>query len=127
MIEPVMDGWIEQWYVYVPGWVKVNEKDAPVASGSEEKDTGEPVSDAMAWVGLSLFIQVTVVPVFTVRVEGSNAKFLIVIVIPPVGAGCGVAADGAGEVEQPAAMHARITRIVKTVQIIRREYSGIIP
>jgi len=32
---------------------------------------------------LSWFVQVTAVPVFTVMVEGSKAKFLIVIAFPP--------------------------------------------
>jgi hypothetical protein len=25
MTVPFMDGWIEQWYVYVPGWANVKE------------------------------------------------------------------------------------------------------
>jgi len=42
----------------------------------------------------SWFTHVTTVPVFTVRVEGSNAKFLIAIVSPPpVEAGGAAGAD----------------------------------
>jgi hypothetical protein len=42
----------------------------------------------------SWFTHVTTVPVFTVRVDGLNAKFFIVIVVPPpVGAGVDAVAD----------------------------------
>ena len=52
------------------------------------------VCEAPSW-----FIHVTTVPVFTVRVAGSNAKFLIVIESPPVvEAGDTVVAVGAGGV-----------------------------
>lgn len=82
----------------------------------------------MACVAPSLFTHVTVMPVFTVRVGGLNAKFLIVIVFPPPDEADGVAGvDGAGLEEQPAAMQAKITMTVHTMQNTRRECSGIIP
>lgn len=128
MIVPFIEGWIEQWYMYVPGWVNVKEKDAPGESGSEENAAGEPASETMECVAPSLFTHVTPVPVFTVRVEGSNAKFLIEIVFPPPAA-AGVAAGdaGAGLEEQPAAMQATITRAVHAKLIIRRGCAGILP
>jgi hypothetical protein len=93
-----------------------------VESGSDEKAAGEPASDAIAWGGLSLFVHVTTVPVFTVRIEGSNAKFLIVIVFPPPDdAGGAVVVAGAGLELQPAIMQARIRKTVHIKPGIRRE------
>lgn len=67
-------------------------------SESDVKAAGEPASDARAWGVPSLFTHVTVEPVFTVRVEGSNAKFLIATDVPPAAeAGGAVVAEGAGE------------------------------
>jgi hypothetical protein len=127
MIVPFIEGWIEQWYMYVPGWVKVKEKDAPGESGSEENAAGEPASETMVCVAPSLFTHMTPVPVFTVRVGGSNAKFLRVIEFPsPVEAGGVIVAEGAGEEEQPAAMQANITTAEQTMQNIRREYADIL-
>jgi hypothetical protein len=71
---------------------------------------------------------VTTVPVFTVRVDGSNAKFFIVIVVPPRGVAVGEAgADGVWEEEQPADIQVRIKRTIQAVPNIKREYAGIIP
>jgi hypothetical protein len=127
MIVPFIEGWIEQWYMYVPGWVNVKEKDAPGESGSEENAAGEPASETIVCVAPSLFTHVTPVPVFTVRVGGSNAKFLIEIVFPPpVAAGGVVVAEGAGEEEQPAAMQANITRTVHARPHTGREYTDIV-
>ena len=89
--------------MYVPGWVKVNANNAPVERELDEKASGEPASEARAWGAPSLFTHVTVVPVFTVRVEGSKAKFLIVTEFPPPPvAGDAVVADGAVEELHPA-------------------------
>ena len=70
----------------------------------------------------SWLIHVTTVPVFTVSVDGSNAKFLIVIAFPPpvevVGATVVVAVWGE---EQPATMQARIKRMVHTEQNTKRK------
>jgi hypothetical protein len=57
---------------------------------------------------------VTTVPVFTVREEGSNAKFFIDMEFPPpveAGGAAGVTgADGVWGEEQPAAILAKIKR-----------------
>jgi hypothetical protein len=98
-----------------------------VESESDEKALGEPASEAMAWGVPSLFTHVTAVPAFTVRREGSNAKFLIAIVFPPVEAGGAVVADGVGEELQPAAIQKKITRTVHAMQNTRRDCSGITP
>jgi hypothetical protein len=88
-----MDGWITQWYEYVPGAVNVNWYDAPSGSGSEENATDEPVSEPIWWAVLSWFDHVTVVPVLIVSISGVNAKFLIMIMVAPV-AGTEVVAPG---------------------------------
>jgi len=98
----------------------------PVANGSDEKDAGEPVSETIAWVAPSLFTHVTVVPVFTVSAEGTNAKFLIEMVFPPAEAGVPAGATGGWEEEQPAAKQARIKMTIHAVQNSRREYAAII-
>ena len=67
-------------------------------SVSDENAAGEPASETRAWGTPSLFTHVTTVPVFTVRMEGSNAKFLIMTEFPPpAGAGGAVVAVGVGE------------------------------
>jgi hypothetical protein len=82
----------------------------------------------MVWGAPSLFIHVTVVPIFTVSVEGSNAKFLIVIVFPPPGEAGGAAeVAGAWPEEQPAAVQASIKRTVHAMQNTYGEWSDIIP
>jgi hypothetical protein len=62
----------------------------PFAIGSE---LNAPASATMVWDAGSLFIHVTVVPVFTVRSAGLNAKPEIVTVLTPPG-GAGVAITG---------------------------------
>ena len=59
-------------------------------------ETGAPESETTACGTLSLLVQVTVVPDFTVSVAGVNANSLMAIVFPP-GAGAGVAAAGTDE------------------------------
>lgn len=41
-----------------------------------------PWSAVTVWVTASLFVQVTFVPVFTVRLAGLKAKFIIVTLVP---------------------------------------------
>ncbi len=106
---PFIEGWIEQWYGYVPAWANDCENEAPVASWVEVNGTGDPASDAISWGALSSLVQVTVVPVFTVMVAGLNAKFLIVIAFAEAG-GTGVAPAGWAGLwpeEQPAERLAR--------------------
>jgi len=92
---------------------------------------GEPESETIVWVAPSWFIHVTTVPVFTVSEEGSNAKLLIVMEMPPpVDAGGAVVVAGAGPVweeEQPAAMQARMSRAIQAEQSTKREGAGILP
>ena len=110
---PFIDGWMEQWYVYVPGWVNVNGKDAPVESESDEKAAGDPVSETMVCETPSWFTHVITVPVFTVNEDGSNAKFLIMIEFPPpVEAGVVVAAGGVWYEVQPATRQVMIKRMI---------------
>ena len=52
-------------------------------SESDENATGEPGSEAIVCGAVSRLTQVTVVPVFTIRVLGLNAKSLILTVDPP--------------------------------------------
>jgi hypothetical protein len=59
--------------------VNVCEKEAPAASWGEVNGTGDPASDTTVCGTLSSLVQDTVVPVFTVRVAGLNAKSLIAI------------------------------------------------
>lgn len=112
--------------MYVPGWVKVNVKEAPVESESDTIETGEPVSETIVWGALSWFVQVTVVPLFTVSGVGTNAKFLIAIVFsPPVAAGDATVAGAVWGDVQPATVQARITMTMHVVQNTRRECSDI--
>ncbi len=114
--------------MYVPGWVKVNVKEAPVESESDTIGTGEPVSETMVWGALSWFVHVMAVPLFTVNGVGTNAKFLIAMVFPsPVAVGdAAVAGVVWGEV-QPAAIQVRITMTMQAVQNTRRECLSIFP
>ena len=52
-------------------------------SESDEKATGEPGSEAIVCGAGSRLTHVTVVPVFTISVEGPNAKSLILMVDAP--------------------------------------------
>ena len=55
-------------------------------SEPDENATGEPGSEAILCGAVSRLTHVTVVPVFTISVEGLNAKSLILTVdAPPVG------------------------------------------
>ena len=50
--------------------------------GERSPESKAPWSAVTVWVTVSLFIQVTFVPVFTVRVAGLKAKFIIVTLFP---------------------------------------------
>jgi len=75
--------WIPQKYVYVPGVAKVRVYVAPVASVALPV---VPSSHFTLCEGASLLVQVTVVPDFTVRLAGANAKFWIVMALDAAGA-----------------------------------------
>ena len=74
MTLPVIDEWMLQWYVYVPGLLKVNEK-VPPAWEPESKPP--PFVAVTVWcVQPALNAQVTLVPVLTGRLDGVNAKLV---------------------------------------------------
>ena len=50
--------------------------------GERSPELKAPWSAVTVWVTVSLFIQVTFVPVFTVRDTGLKAKFIIVMLFP---------------------------------------------
>ncbi len=82
-IVPFMLEWIPQTYVYVPGVANVRVYVAPVASVALPV---VPSSHFTLCEGASLLVQVTVVPDFTVRLAGANAKFWIVMALDAAGA-----------------------------------------
>jgi len=59
--------------------VKVKLKLLP---GERSPELNAPWSAVTVWVTVSLFVQVTFVPVFTVRLAGLKAKFMIVTLFP---------------------------------------------
>jgi hypothetical protein len=67
----------------VPALVNVKLKLFP---GERSPESNAPWSAVTVWVIESLFVQVTFVPVFTVRLAGLKAKFIIVTLLPlPLG------------------------------------------
>lgn len=74
-MRPVIDGWIAQWYVNVPGASKRVVDDAPSTSGPE---LHAPVSDVHVCVALSRLVTVTDEPRRTSSGFGENAKPAIV-------------------------------------------------
>ena len=88
-----MLAWIPQTYAYVPGVANVRVYEEPVASGLLP---AVPSAHLTLWVGLSLFVQVTFVPAFTVRLAGANEKFWIVMAFAPAVAAWLAAALAAG-------------------------------
>ena len=50
--------------------------------GERSPESNAPWSAVTVWVTVSLFIQVTFVPIFTVRDTGLKAKFIIVTLFP---------------------------------------------
>jgi hypothetical protein len=71
MIEPVMDGWIVQWYLNVPTRLKVRLNVAPGARVLFHS----PVFEVVVCVVFELFFHFTVVPRAMLAVFGMNAKF----------------------------------------------------
>jgi hypothetical protein len=67
----------------VPALVNVKLKLFP---GERSPELNAPWSAVTVWVTESLFVQVTFVPVFTMRLAGLKAKFIIVTLVPlPLG------------------------------------------
>ena len=62
-----MKGWIEQWYVYVPGVVNVREYVSSVCNALEEYCLSSAVTSCAV---LSLFVQITCVPAAMSNVTG---------------------------------------------------------
>jgi hypothetical protein len=79
MIVPTMEGWIEQWNGYVPGFENVKEYDPPLCSSFDANWTGELLSELTVWGALPWFTHETVEPAFTVSVDGEKTKSLIAI------------------------------------------------
>lgn len=71
---PVIEGWIEQWYLDVPGVSNTNEN---VPSFAMLPDVKAPESLVTVCAEGSAFVHVTRVPFATFNVEGSNANPLI--------------------------------------------------
>jgi hypothetical protein len=90
--------------------------------------TGVPGSEATWWGAPSWFIQVTVVPVFIVRVAGLKAKFLIAIWFdPPAVAGVvGVVVGGLRAEVQPENEQVRTSMITHADQKITLECEVIV-
>lgn len=113
----------------MPGWVKVNWKDAPFASVGDVNDKGAPESVTTVCDAPSSFTQATVVPAFTVNVEGLNAKSFRVIVsgspVPEGLVGAGVTEPGLNE--HPAQQQAKISRNVPRVRNRTGERVVIVP
>jgi hypothetical protein len=80
MTVPVMSGWIVQMYRYVPALVNVTVYDCPLLSVGDL--IVAPPCDVALCCTVSSLVKVTLVPGFTVRLAGENAKFLIVTVCP---------------------------------------------
>src|ERR1700747_301564 len=89
--EPVILGWMEQKYGYVPALAKVNENFSSVSSTLDLKTLSVLTT---VWGISSRFVQVTVVPTGTVKVGGPKLKLST---FTSVVAGCGVFAELRGE------------------------------
>ncbi|HUH78715.1 MAG TPA: hypothetical protein VLY83_02335 [Methanoregula sp.] len=87
---PTIEGWIEQWYGYVPGSLNVTEKVPPGGSKSDANWMAELLSASTVCVALPSFTHVTVVPAFTVSDEGVKTKSFMAIVFTTVASVAGV-------------------------------------
>src|ERR1700746_2087732 len=85
--EPVILGWMEQKYGYVPALAKVNENFSSVSSTLDLNTLSVLTT---VWGMSSRFVQVTVVPTATVRVAGPKLKLST---FTSAVAGCGVFAE----------------------------------
>jgi hypothetical protein len=125
---PFMLAWIPQTYVNVPAVANVRVYDAPVPSVSL---VAVPSSHLTLCPAESWFVQVTVVPAFTVRLAGANAKFAIVTALPAaagalaaaLGAAAlaaGLAGGGVGVAEPPHAARATLAEKARPMRRGRR-------
>src|ERR1700745_42752 len=89
--EPVILGWMEQKYGYVPGLAKVKENFSSVSS---TLDLNTLSVLTIVWGISSRFVQVTVVPTATVRVAGPKLKLST---FTSALAGCAVFAELPGQ------------------------------
>src|SRR5450755_4395420 len=74
-----MNGWIEQWYVYVPGWSRVTVKEPPVGISPESQ---APVVLVAVCVIESVLVKVTAWPALTVMLVGEKANLSMVTPAP---------------------------------------------
>jgi len=90
-----IEGWIEQWYAYVPAFLKVIENVPQLEIWPLSKLPASAVTVCVRpW-----FVQVTVVPALTVTASGLNAKSTIdtMLVAAGVAAAAGVADAATGD------------------------------
>ena len=93
-----IEGWIEQWYAYVPAFLNVIENVPPLEIGPLSKLPASAVTVCVRpW-----FVQVTVIPALTVTASGLNAKSTI-----DTAFGAGVVAGAVGVVAGAAVGAAR--------------------
>src|SRR4029077_5508924 len=110
--EPVILGWMEQKYGYVPALSKVNENFSSVSSTLDLNT----LSVLTTVCGISSrFVQVTVVPTATVRLAGPKLKLSTFTSAP---GGCGAFAELPGEAADSSSA-ATITVVSKlTIQTV---------
>ena len=70
---PFIDGWIEQWYAYVPA--SANGMVLLVVPAAIWPVSNAPVSDVAVWASGSAFCHVMLSPVPMIVFTGANAKF----------------------------------------------------
>lgn len=68
---PFIQGWGVQWYVYVPGWLKVRLQVSPIFRLPESND---PSSAVTVCTRDPAFVHVTLLPTETVIVCGSKSQ-----------------------------------------------------
>ncbi len=71
---PVMNGWIAQWYAYVPAVRNVNENAPP---GESVPLANAPALDVTVCCTWPAFFHVTVVPTVTETEDGLNPKSMM--------------------------------------------------
>lgn len=86
MIVPVMLGWIRQWYAKLPLAMNVKAKLRPGARSPELK---RPPFAVTVWVTTSRFMNVTRVPARTLRLDGVNAKLMMLTTAAIIGGAVG--------------------------------------
>lgn len=90
-----IEGWIEQWYAYVPAFLNVIENVPPL----EIRPLSKLLSSAVTVCVRPWFVQVTVVPALTVTASGLYPKSTIDTVLgaTAVGVAAGVAVGATGD------------------------------